>query len=329
MDLDVEIVIPVYNEEADLAPSVLRLHRPTSTSFPFSYRITIADNASIDGTLEHRPAARAAARARARRAPRARRDAVARCGPSGRRATRRSSPTWTSTSRRISPRSCRSSRHCSRATATSPSAPGSRRDSRVVRGRKRELISRSYNLLLRVALRARFSDAQCGFKAIRSDCARSLLPLVEDTGWFFDTELLVLAERAGLRIHEVPVDWVEDPDSRVDIIATALGDLRGVRRVAWGLARGRIPLAGLRRELGRHARDRERGQAAPRPRAPPPPPLLILAASPQGAPPMSATIAAPPQTPRGLAGRLDSHPTTAERGTIHGADVRRSPRCSG
>ena len=86
--------------------------------------------------------------------------------------------------------------------------------SRVVRGAKREFISRSYNLLLRGTLAARFTDAQCGFKAIRADVAQRLLPLVEDTGWFFDTELLVLAERSGLRIHEVPVDWVDDPDSQ-------------------------------------------------------------------------------------------------------------------
>ena len=110
------------------------------------------------------------------------------------------------------------------------------RSSRVVRGAKREVISRCYNLLLRAALAPRFSDAQCGFKAIRADRARELLPLVEDTGWFFDTELLVLAERAGLRIHEVPVDWVDDPDSRVDIVATALADLKGIARLRRALA---------------------------------------------------------------------------------------------
>ena len=65
-------------------------------------------------------------------------------------------------------------------------------------------------------MRGRFSDAQCGFKAVRGDVVPVLLPLVEDDGWFFDTELLLLAERNGLRIHEVPVDWVDDPDSRVD-----------------------------------------------------------------------------------------------------------------
>jgi putative flippase GtrA len=130
-------------------------------------------------------------------------------------------------------------------------AIGSRlaRGSRVVRGPKRELISRCYNLILRGTLAAGFSDAQCGFKAIRGDVAHRLLPLVEDTGWFFDTELLVLAERAGLRIHEVPVDWVDDPDSRVDIVATALADLRGVVRVGRALGSGALPLSDLRDQL--------------------------------------------------------------------------------
>src|SRR5207245_8583945 len=101
-------------------------------------------------------------------------------------------------------------------------APGAR----VVRGPRREAISRTYNLILKTALRSGFSDAQCGFKAVRTDVARALLPSVEDQGWFFDTELLVVAERAGLRIHEVPVDWVDDPDSRVDVVGTAMADLR-------------------------------------------------------------------------------------------------------
>jgi putative flippase GtrA len=125
------------------------------------------------------------------------------------------------------------------------------RASRVVRGAKREFISRSYNLILRGTLAARFSDAQCGFKAIRADVARRLLPLVEDTGWFFDTELLVLAERAGLRIHEVPVDWVDDPDSSVDIVRTAVEDLKGIVRLGRALATGALPLNELRGQLGR------------------------------------------------------------------------------
>jgi putative flippase GtrA len=130
------------------------------------------------------------------------------------------------------------------------------RSARVVRGPRREVISRCYNLLLRTTLRAGFSDAQCGFKAIRADRAHELLPEVEDTSWFFDTELLVLAERRGLRIHEVPVDWVDDPDSRVDILATALADLRGIVRLARNVRRGNVglpPDPSLLRQLGRFA----------------------------------------------------------------------------
>jgi putative flippase GtrA len=108
----------------------------------------------------------------------------------------------------------------------------------VVRGPKREAISRIYNLMLRTLFAARFHDAQCGFKAMRAGVATSLLPAIADNKWFFDTELLLLAEHNGLRIHEVPVDWVDDPDSRVDILRTATDDLKGLARMAWRFARG-------------------------------------------------------------------------------------------
>jgi putative flippase GtrA len=111
-------------------------------------------------------------------------------------------------------------------------------NARVTRGPKREAISRTYNLLLKATLRSSFSDAQCGFKAVRRDVAEALLPLVEDQGWFFDTELLVLAEHNGLRIHEVPVDWVDDPDSRVDVVRTARDDLKGIWRMVGRFAHG-------------------------------------------------------------------------------------------
>ena len=223
----VDIAIPVYNEEADLEASVRRLHAYLSAALPFSFRITVADNASTDRTWaiarpwsDELPGVR-------RRAPRRQGTGT---GPSPRvvaRATRPCSPTWTSTSPPTSPRCSPWWRRSCRATATWPSAPAWRTASRVVRGTKREVISRCYNLLLRTTLAAGFSDAQCGFKAIRADRARTLLPLVKDTGWFFDTELLFLAERAGMRIHEVPVDWVDDPDSRVDLVATAVARPEG------------------------------------------------------------------------------------------------------
>ena len=118
---------------------------------------------------------------------------------------------------------------------------------------KREVLSRGYNLLVHAGFRAGFSDAQCGFKALRADVARLLVPLVDDDGWFFDTELLLLAERNGMRIHEVPVDWVEDLDSprrpRCPTIAADLAGLWRVRRAFWrGEARepdaGRAPWRG-------------------------------------------------------------------------------------
>jgi putative flippase GtrA len=125
-------------------------------------------------------------------------------------------------------------------------APGAR----VARGAKREIISRSYNVILKALLGNAFSDAQCGFKALRADVARALVPLVDDQSWFFDTELLVLAEHNGLRIHEVPVDWVDDPDSRVDIATTAREDLRGILRMLrrFAAGEGSLPPGTLVRE---------------------------------------------------------------------------------
>jgi hypothetical protein len=117
----------------------------------------------------------------------------------------------------------------------------------VVRGAKREFVSRSYNLLLKAGLAARVSDARCGFKAIRTDVFRALAPHIEDTAWFFDTELLVLAQRNRLRIHEVPVDWTDDLDSRVDIVRSALDDLKGMARMLRATATGRTRVTVPRR----------------------------------------------------------------------------------
>jgi len=237
-----DVVIPVYNEEADLESCVLRLHSYLQSTFPYRFRITIADNASTDGTL-------AIARRLAGEHP----EVVAvHLEQKGRgRALRQ---VWSASDANVlaymdvdlsTDLAALLPLVAPLLSGHSELAIGSRlaRGSRVVRGPKRELISRCYNLILRGTLAAGFSDAQCGFKAIRGDVAARLLPLVEDTGWFFDTELLVLAERAGMRIHEVPVDWVDDPDSRVDIVATALADLRGVVRVGRALTTGALPLA--------------------------------------------------------------------------------------
>ena len=248
--VDVEIVVPVYNEQDDLPGAIERLHRHLR-DFPFRTLITIADNASTDATLRR-------AVELAGELPGVR---VVHLDAKGR--GRALHEVWSaSTARVVAYMDVDLSTDLSALlplvapllSGHSDVAIGSRlsRSARVARGPKRELISRAYNLLLRTALRARFSDAQCGFKAMRTDCARALLPHVRDTGWFFDTELLVLAERAGLRIAEVPVDWVDDPDSRVDLVATALADLRGVARLGRALATGTLPLRELRRQFGRN-----------------------------------------------------------------------------
>jgi glycosyltransferase involved in cell wall biosynthesis len=228
---DIDVVVPVYNEQAGLERSIRNLHRYLRTQLPFSSRIVIADNASTDAT----PAI-ADALARELRGVE-----VLRLERKGRGLALREA--WSRSDARVV---CYMDVDLSTdlrgllplvaplLSGHSDVAIGSRlaRGARVVRGPKRELISRSYNLLLHGVLRARFSDAQCGFKALRREVADALLPDVRDDGWFFDTELLVLAQRRGLRIHEVPVDWVDDPDSRVDIVRTAVDDLRGVARLA-------------------------------------------------------------------------------------------------
>ncbi|SDT71749.1 glycosyltransferase [Actinoplanes derwentensis] len=246
-----DVVIPVYNEEADLEPCVRRLHAYLAANFPYRFRITVADNASVDGTalVAQRLTEAFAEVSAVHLAEKGRGRALKHVWSHSDATVLAYMDVDLSTDLGallplVAPL----------ISGHSDLAIGSRlaRGSRVVRGAKRELISRGYNLILRGTLAARFSDAQCGFKAIRSDVAERLLPMVEDPGWFFDTELLVLAERAGLRIHEVPVDWIDDPDSRVDIVATAVADLKGIVRVARALSTGRLPLATLRAQLGRN-----------------------------------------------------------------------------
>jgi len=237
----VEIVVPVYNEAADLGRSIGRLHRYLSEQFPLSWSVTIADNASTDSTWEI--ACGLACRLNGVRAVHLDRKGRG-------RALRE---VWSaSTARVVAYMDVDLSTDLDAllplvaplVSGHSDVAIGTRLASgaRVVRGPKREVISRTYNMLLRATMRSGFSDAQCGFKAVRADVARELLPMIEDQEWFFDTELLLLAEHNGLRIHEVPVDWVDHADSRVDVMGTAAADLRGIGRMLRRVATGRATL---------------------------------------------------------------------------------------
>jgi len=230
--LELEVVVPVHNEERTLALSIRRLHRYLTSAVPLRWRIVIADNASTDATPEI-AAALAVALSEV---------SVLRLEQKGRGRALRAA--WSASPARVVAYMDVDLSTDLRAllplvspllSGHSEVAIGTRlaHGSRVTRGPKREFISRAYNRLLRTSLRAHFSDAQCGFKAVRGDAVGELLAAVEDDGWFFDTELLIAAQRRGMRIHEVAVDWVDDPDSRVNITATAWTDLRGVARLMW------------------------------------------------------------------------------------------------
>jgi glycosyltransferase involved in cell wall biosynthesis len=231
--ITVDVVIPVYNEERDLVSSVRRIHAYLEDRFPFPATITIVDNASTDATWP-------IAEYLASELPKVR---AIHLDAKGRGRALRGA--WSSSEASIvaymdvdlsTDLDALLPLVAPLVSGHSEVAIGSRlaRGARVRRGAKRELISRAYNFLLHLGLGTKFTDAQCGFKAITAVAARRLLPAVEDQAWFFDTELLVLAERAGMRIHEVPVDWTDDPDSRVDIARTVVDDLRGILRLRFG-----------------------------------------------------------------------------------------------
>ncbi|MFC4010689.1 glycosyltransferase [Nonomuraea purpurea] len=241
----VDIVIPVLNEERALPGCVSTLADFLRAGFPLPWRITIVDNGSTDATW---PVANALAaefeRVHARRIDVRGRGAAL-------RAAWRESPAEVVAYMDVDLSTDLDALFplvASVASGHSEIAVGTRlaHSARIRRSLRREVVSRGYNALLRYGFGAGFSDAQCGFKAARTDVVRPLMDKIEDDGWFFDTELLLLAEHNGLRVHEVPVDWIEDVDSRVRIVRTAVDDLKGLARVAWSMSLGRAGV-GVRR----------------------------------------------------------------------------------
>ncbi len=226
----VDIVVPVLNEEKILQKSIMTLDEYMAKHLPYRYQITIADNGSQDKTLEI--AENLAEKHRSVR--------VVSLAERGRgRALKR---VWQN-----SPADILAYMDIDLSTSLDDFLPmiqplvageagvaiGSRlkKDSRTSRGLKREFISRCYNNIIKWTSGTKFSDAQCGFKAIRRDVAAKFLPKIKDNEWFFDTELLIKTERAGVPIYEQPVTWIEDTDSRVKIVKTAVDDLKGLYRV--------------------------------------------------------------------------------------------------
>ena len=240
--LTVSVVIPVLNEASSLRRQVVSLRafldEHIAADAGYDCRILVADNGSTDGTLD-------LAQALSQQLDRV---GYIRLEQRGRgRALRRA---WLagetdlvaymdvdlSTNLRALRPLLDSLRHGYEVATGSRLMPASR----IRRSLKREVLSRSYNTLIRLLFWHHFSDAQCGFKALTRRAVHDLVPLVEDRGWFFDTELLLLAEHLGYPIAEVPVEWVEDLDTRVRIVRTAVDDIRGLlrmRRKLWTLPR--------------------------------------------------------------------------------------------
>jgi putative flippase GtrA len=230
-------VIPVFNEAAVLVESVTTLQRFLTQQFPFSWRITIADNASTDTTWQ-------LASTLAATLPGVR---ALHLDQKGRGLALRTA--WTDNDAAVvaymdvdlsTGLDALLPLIAPLISGHSDVAIGSRlaAGATVARGPRREFISRTYNTILHLVFGNGFRDAQCGFKAVRTNVAEVLVPMVKDDSWFFDTELLLLAERNGLRVHEVPVTWIDDPNSSVSITKTAKDDLKGVARLARTFVRG-------------------------------------------------------------------------------------------
>ena len=235
MTTSLDVVLPVLNEERALPMSVGKLYEFLSRrSSEYDWRIVIADNGSTDSTLD---VAKGLSVQYAR---------VGYIGLELRGRGRALSRAWQESGADIV---SYMDVDLSTALAALPElvqaihgegydlAIGSRlkRGAQVMeRPLKREVVSRAYNVLIRTMFLTGFVDAQCGFKAVSRRVAREVVPLVQDTGWFFDSELLILAEKNGYRIKEVPVKWTDDPDSRVKIVSTAYDDMKGLLRLRFG-----------------------------------------------------------------------------------------------
>ena len=226
----IDVVIPVYNEEAILMSSISSLTAYLAQHVPMQWRVIIADNASTDNTWS---IAKQLCDTMS---------GVSAIHLDNKGRGRALKHVWsTSTADVVAYMDVDLSTNLDSflplvaplLSGHSQVAIGNRlvKAAHTRRKWKREFLSRGYNSLIRLGFRPKFSDAQCGFKALRSDVAHQLLPHIHDTGWFFDTELLLLADRCDLRIFEVPVDWIEDLDSRVHLPSTIKDDLKGLWRM--------------------------------------------------------------------------------------------------
>ena len=231
----IDVVVPVLNEEQALPACLATLRAFLGSQLQeHRWRIVVADNGSTDGTLA---VAKAAAAAHPSEVSYLHLDVRGR-GRALRRAWLESTADVVSYMDVDLSTGLESFPLLVNAIAEDGYhvATGSRlsKGAQTTRSLEREVVSRAYNLLVRLSMGTHFSDAQCGFKALSREAAHILVPAVVNNHWFFDTELLIIAEKRGFRIKELPVEWTEDPDTRVKIASTALEDLRGLARLRLG-----------------------------------------------------------------------------------------------
>jgi len=226
----VDLVLPVFNEAHVLERSVSRLRQAVADRREFAWRIVVVDNGSTDKT----------ATVARRLAEQSKWLSFLHLDAKGRGGALRTA--WQQTDAEFSIymdvdlstdlAAVKQTVALLREGADLVTGSRLHDDSEIIRCFKRDFLSRGYNRLIRWIFHTRsFDDAQCGFKGVRIESVRRVLPLVVDQEWFFDTELLVLAEYAGLSVRVLPIKWVEDFDSRVNIPRTIWQDLKGMARL--------------------------------------------------------------------------------------------------
>ena len=232
MTATVDIVIPVYNEEQALPRSIVILADFLKANLRNPWQIVIADNASTDKTQAvSEMLCERYAGVNYLHIPRKGRGRALRAAWLDSTADIVSyMDVDLSTDLSHFPQLIESLQHGYHVAIGSRLSKGSR----VTRSLKREVVSRSYNLLIKSTFFTPFSDAQCGFKALTRQAARSIIPHVKNDNWFFDTEFLIIAAKRGYRIKQVPVKWDDDPNSTVNIAGTAAEDLMGLLRLRFG-----------------------------------------------------------------------------------------------
>ncbi len=233
MPASIDIVIPVLNEERDLPRCVTTLRQFMAGAIPNPWRIVIADNGSDDSTPEvsRRLMQEYSEVGYLRLEQRGRGRALRKAWLESPANLVSYMDVDLSTDLSAFPLMVRALEEGYDLAVGSRLARGAMVRRRML---KREITSRGYNLLIKTTFFTKFSDAQCGFKAMTRAAAQALLPHIEDTGWFFDSELLIIAEKRGYRIKDVPVTWTDDPDSRVKVVRTALKDIQGMLRLRFG-----------------------------------------------------------------------------------------------